>query len=149
MSTIILDEKSTKSVDAFSILKPMAKDSLESYVRRVMKEKKLKPGDVQRQSKGGVSDSYIGNILAGQSSNLTVDKLKALALGLGVDEDEIFDVARGKVRQVSEEALDRESFALQELRRFLLEQLNECTRRELALKAKSRNSQRNEERASG
>jgi transcriptional regulator with XRE-family HTH domain len=33
--------------------------------------------------------------MKGKAKNLSVDKLKALALGLGVSEDELFRVARG------------------------------------------------------
>jgi transcriptional regulator with XRE-family HTH domain len=95
MSTIIMGEI-TAGVERFSfIFKSMKSETLEAYVRRVMNAKNLKPGDVQRKSKGRVSDSYVGNILSGQARNLTVEKLKALAVGLGVDEEELFFIVRG------------------------------------------------------
>lgn len=108
MSTIIMEEITT-TLEMFSIIfKPMKLESLESFVRRVMREKNLKPGDVQRRSKGRVSDSYIGNILSGQARNLTVEKLKALAVGLGVDEEELFSVVRGSKKPIDDEGF-RES----------------------------------------
>lgn len=78
------------------------KETLMDYVRRVMDEKGLKPGDVQRNSRGKISDSYVNTILT-EPKNLSVEKLKALALGLGVPEDDVFDVARGYSRPIDDE----------------------------------------------
>lgn len=70
-------------------------ESLDRYVRRILKEKGLSYADVQERSEGAISDSYIGNIVSGTVGSLTVGKLKALARGLDVCEDEIFAIARG------------------------------------------------------
>lgn len=70
-------------------------ESLGRYVRRVLKEKGLAYADVEARSGGAISDSYIGNIVTGGVGSVTVGKLKALARGLDVSEDEIFSVARG------------------------------------------------------
>jgi len=70
-------------------------ESLEQYVRRILKEKGLTYADVAERSQEAISDSYIGNIVAGSIGSLTVAKLKALARGLDVSEDEIFAAARG------------------------------------------------------
>lgn len=70
-------------------------ESLDRYVRRVLKEKGLSYADVEARSQGAISDSYIGNIVTGSVGSVTVVKLKALARGLDVSEDEIFAVARG------------------------------------------------------
>src|ERR1044072_726669 len=70
-------------------------ESLDRYVRRVLKEKGLSYADVEERSGGAISDSYIGNIVTGGVGSVTVGKLKALARGLDVNEDEIFSVARG------------------------------------------------------
>lgn len=70
-------------------------ESLDRYVRRILKEKGLSYADVQERSEGAISDSYIGNIVSGTVGSLTVGKLKALARGLDVSEDEIFAIARG------------------------------------------------------
>jgi transcriptional regulator with XRE-family HTH domain len=70
-------------------------ESLDRYVRRVLKEKGLSYADVEARSQGAISDSYIGNIVANSVGSVTVAKLKALARGLDVSEDEIFAVARG------------------------------------------------------
>jgi transcriptional regulator with XRE-family HTH domain len=70
-------------------------ESLGQYVRRVLKEKGLSYADVEERSEGAISDSYIGNIVTTTVGSVTVAKLKALARGLDVSEDEIFAVARG------------------------------------------------------
>jgi transcriptional regulator with XRE-family HTH domain len=70
-------------------------ESLDLYVRRILKEKGLSYSDVQEHSQGAISDSYIGNIVTGTVGSVTVAKLKALARGLDVSEDEVFAVARG------------------------------------------------------
>lgn len=71
-------------------------ESLDRYVRRILKERGLSYADVEERSQGAISDSYIGNIVTGTVGSVTVAKLKALARGLDVSEDEIFAVARGK-----------------------------------------------------
>lgn len=70
-------------------------ESLGRYVRRILKEKGLSYSEVQQRSQGMISDSYIGNIVTGTVGSVTVAKLKALARGLDVSEDEVFAVARG------------------------------------------------------
>ncbi|MBD0325941.1 MAG: helix-turn-helix domain-containing protein [Pyrinomonadaceae bacterium] len=71
-------------------------ESLDRYVRRVLKEKGLSYAEVEARSEGAISDSYIGNIVTGSVGSVTVAKLKALARGLDVSEDEIFAIARGQ-----------------------------------------------------
>ena len=70
-------------------------EGLARYVARVLKEKRLSLRDVQVMSGGKITDAYVGSIINGRARNLSVEKLQALARGLGVDEDEIFRVARG------------------------------------------------------
>jgi len=68
---------------------------LARYVARVLKEKRLSRRDVQVISGWKITDAYVGSIINGRAKNLSVEKLQALARGLGVNEDEIFRVARG------------------------------------------------------
>ena len=72
-----------------------AKHGLSEYVKRVMKLKGLTQKDVQRMSGGRITDGYVASITTGRAKNLSVDKLRALADGLGVDTDELFHVACG------------------------------------------------------
>jgi transcriptional regulator with XRE-family HTH domain len=65
------------------------------YVRRVMKVKGLTQKDVQRMSGGRITDGYVASITTGRATNLSVEKIKALADGLGVDADTLFHVACG------------------------------------------------------
>jgi transcriptional regulator with XRE-family HTH domain len=65
------------------------------YVRRVMKLKGLTQKDVQRMSGGRITDGYVASITTGRATNLSVEKIKALAEGLGVDADTLFHVACG------------------------------------------------------
>ena len=70
-------------------------ESLGQYVRRVLKEKNLSLSEVEQRAQGEISDSYICSITTGSAGSVTVAKLKALARGLDVPEDDIFEVARG------------------------------------------------------
>ena len=72
-----------------------ARHDLGEYVKRVMKLKGLTQKDVQRMSGWKITDGYVASITTGRASNLSVDKLLALAEGLGVDSDELFHVASG------------------------------------------------------
>jgi transcriptional regulator with XRE-family HTH domain len=74
---------------------PRARRDLGEYVKRVMKLKGLTQKDVQRVSGGRITDGYVASISIGRACNPSVDKIKALADGLGVDVDELFHVARG------------------------------------------------------
>ena len=80
------------------ILRLHAKErmTLGEYVKKVMGEKHLNAKEVERRSKKQITDSYVLNIINGTAKNLTVEKLQALAIGLGVDEEEVFRIARGQ-----------------------------------------------------
>lgn len=73
-------------------------EDLADYLRRVRNEKGVSQRDVEVKSGNRISKGYIGQIenreVLGHS--VTPQKLQALAVGLGVSEDEIFAVARGK-----------------------------------------------------
>ena len=69
--------------------------ALAEFVRFARTEKKLSVSDVERNSGGEISDSYISRIENGQIANVSPDKLDALAKGLGINADDIYRVARG------------------------------------------------------
>ena len=71
-------------------------EDLADYVRRIRREKGLSLKDVVLRSEGRISNGYVSQIENRYYINPTRDKLIALAKGLGVTEDEIFAVARGK-----------------------------------------------------
>ena len=79
---------------------PGASKDLSEYVRQVMKLKGLTQKDVQRMSGGRITDGYVASITTGRAKNLSVDKLKALADGLGVDADALFRVACGRLEGI-------------------------------------------------
>ena len=66
---------------------------LSRYVRRVMREKRLKQREVERRSGGKITDGYVADILCGRAKNPSVEKILALARGLDVDPNELFAVA--------------------------------------------------------
>lgn len=68
---------------------------LSEYVRDVVNKKGLSSGDVQKRSRNKISFGYVNDIINERTTNPSVEKLQALALGLGVPEDELFRVARG------------------------------------------------------
>lgn len=82
---------------------PSRKNGLAEYVKRVMKLKGLTQKDVQRMSGEKITDGYVASITTGRARNLSVDKIAALAEGLGVDTDDLFHVACGAA-EVSDDA---------------------------------------------
>ncbi|HSB08168.1 MAG TPA: helix-turn-helix domain-containing protein [Blastocatellia bacterium] len=71
------------------------REGLSVYVETVMKEKRLSRRDVKLRSGGEITDSYVSGIISGTATNLSVQKLKALARGLRVSELELIRVAFG------------------------------------------------------
>ena len=82
------------------------KNGLDKYVKRVMKLKGLTQKDVQRLSGGKITDGYVASITTARARNLSVDKIAALADGLGVDRDELFHVACGTTEELNETRKD-------------------------------------------
>jgi len=85
---------------------PSNRESLAQYVCRVFKERGLKHNEVREMSGGKITDGYVRGIMTGKAKNPSVYKLKALARGLGVSEDEIFRVARGVTTEDEAKAED-------------------------------------------
>lgn len=69
--------------------------SLSDFVRSALREKGLTPNDVHLRSRGAISGGYVSDILNQKTINPSVMKLQALAVGLGVPEEQLFRVARG------------------------------------------------------
>jgi transcriptional regulator with XRE-family HTH domain len=70
-------------------------ESLGEFITRILNEKKLSLSDVERRTQRAISDSYLSYIMKDKGRNLTLRKLKALALGLGVSEVMILKAACG------------------------------------------------------
>ncbi len=67
-------------------------ENLPQYVARVLKEKQLTLQEVAQRSRQKISKAYLCNLLHNHSSNPSVEKIKALASGLGIQPQEIFAV---------------------------------------------------------
>lgn len=75
------------------------REDLADYVRRIRQEKGLSVQEVENTARRAglkISRSYVSQIENRYILSVTSAKLQALAKGLGVTEDEIFAVARGK-----------------------------------------------------
>src|SRR5258705_7877721 len=82
-------------------------ETLAEYVRRVRDEKNLSLTDVERQSaRHGekIAGSYVSRIENGHNKNPGPGKLKALARGLEVPEEELTAVAFGRAPRSANEA---------------------------------------------
>jgi transcriptional regulator with XRE-family HTH domain len=90
-------------------------EDLAHYVRRVMRQKGLTLRDVELRSGGGITDGYVSGIITGTARNPSVEKIKALALGLGVDLDEVFHAACGLRPEMARQSYETESASFLEL----------------------------------
>jgi transcriptional regulator with XRE-family HTH domain len=71
-------------------------EKLRDYIRQAMKEKGLSVAEIVRRSGNQIKDSYIFDILKGRTKTIGVEKLNALAQGLGVDGVELYKLASGE-----------------------------------------------------
>lgn len=72
---------------------------LADYVRRVMEEKHLSAVQVQRNSGGEISDTYVLKIREGKVKRPSLSRLKGLAKGLGEPEERVMMEAGADVDQ--------------------------------------------------
>ena len=70
-------------------------EKLREYLRAVMEQKGLSVPEIERRSNRTIKQSYLFDILSGKTKYISVDKLNALALGIGVDSVELFKIASG------------------------------------------------------
>lgn len=70
--------------------------SLADYVRHTRLEKDLSLADVSARSRGQIGKTHINRIENGIVTRVSISKVSALALGLGVPVDELLAVAQGK-----------------------------------------------------
>ena len=70
--------------------------NLPEYVRQVRHQKNLSLADVSARSGGQIGTTHVNRIENRVVTNVSLLRLRALARGLGVPEDEILAVARGK-----------------------------------------------------
>src|ERR1041384_8066698 len=71
--------------------------SLADYVRRIRNEKNLSLAQVSSRSHGRIGKTHINRIENGTVARVSLIKLRALALGLDVPEDDLIAVAQGKL----------------------------------------------------
>jgi hypothetical protein len=90
---------------------------LNEYVERVMKHKGLSLADVQRNCDHKITAGYIGKIIKGTVTNLSFEKILALAKGLEVDPYEVFAACYGRPPR---EQTTPDAFALVDLMQKLL-----------------------------
>lgn len=74
----------------------MPSETLAEYVTRVMRDRRLSSYDVERAARGRIKQPTIYRIAAGEILEPRTASLQSLALGLGVVEEELFTIARGK-----------------------------------------------------
>ena len=72
------------------------KENLSQLVRRVVTQKKLKLRQIQERSGGQITESYVSRIMTGNVTNITLDKLVALAKGIEEDEHTLFTAYLGR-----------------------------------------------------
>lgn len=70
--------------------------ALAEYVRQKMNEQNLSTYDVERRSGGQITHGSVWNILNQRVKDVKASTLRALAKGLGITEEQIFAIARGK-----------------------------------------------------
>ena len=90
---------------------------LKEYVDRVMKHKGLTLADVQRNCGNQITAGYIGKITKGTVTNLSFEKIMALAQGLEVDPYDLFAACYGKPPR---EQTTPDAYALVDLMQKLL-----------------------------
>jgi transcriptional regulator with XRE-family HTH domain len=71
-------------------------EALSDYVRRIAFEKRLSYREIAKRTGQRISHGTVSDIINRRSKDIKAETLKALAVGLGVPEEEVFAIARGK-----------------------------------------------------
>lgn len=71
-------------------------EKLRAFLQEEMQRQGLTEWQIQKRADGEITDSYIKDILSGKTKSIGVDKLNALAKGLGADSIELFKLASGR-----------------------------------------------------
>lgn len=87
---------SVKTLSTLRVVSETRMEQLATFVKKVRKEKGLSTTDVEVRSGKSITDGYISQIENLYIKNVSPEKLSALAKGLGVSEEEVFAIARGK-----------------------------------------------------
>jgi transcriptional regulator with XRE-family HTH domain len=74
-------------------------EELIKLINQVMGKKGLSVLQIQKRSGGKIKDSFIFDILKGKTKTLSVEKVHALAEGLGISAIEVFKAASGEAAQ--------------------------------------------------
>jgi transcriptional regulator with XRE-family HTH domain len=85
----------TVEYNKLSVMARKRDGRLGEYILRTSKEKDLTLRDIEARSGGKITHGYLSKIISGSTKNVTVDKILAIARGLGVSEEDVFDAARG------------------------------------------------------
>lgn len=104
---MLMDIQHTK----LHLMPTKSKEELADYVRRIRQEKGLSVQEVENAARRAgfkISRSYVSQIENRYILSVTAAKLQALARGLGVSEDEVFDVARGKSEPEGNSSKDKD-----------------------------------------
>lgn len=70
-------------------------ETLAEFVQRIRREKRISLNEVVTRSGGQVSNAYVSKVENGLILKVSVPKLRGLAKGLGITEEEIISVAQG------------------------------------------------------
>jgi transcriptional regulator with XRE-family HTH domain len=73
----------------------MKREMFSEYVDRVMKQKDLKGGDVERNSGDKIDRSHVSKFVTGAETNPSANAMLALAAGLKVNPHEVFTAVTG------------------------------------------------------
>lgn len=71
-------------------------ERLRKYLERVRDEQGLPIAEIERRSGGKIKDSTIFDIISGKTKSITVEKLNALADGLGINRVEFYRIVSGE-----------------------------------------------------
>lgn len=73
----------------------MNKIDLPTFIKQIMAAKGLSYRDIEARSGGTISYGYVNSLVHGTCKNPTVEKISALAKGLGVPEDTLTKLVKG------------------------------------------------------
>lgn len=97
----IIPSTSKKKLSKVRNVNKTRMEQLADFVRKTRDVKGLSTTDVEKNSGKQITDGYVSQIENLYVKNVSPEKLSALAKGLGVTEEEVFAIARGKVPNVN------------------------------------------------